>query len=72
MVLVDTGSDDGSWAGYIADMESIGRLKVIGGEKPSVDKLLQTIADLEQKLQKAEKHIRKLERANELLAQMVV
>lgn len=65
MVLVDTDSDDGSWAGYIADMEHIGRLKVSGDDKLR-------IAELEQKLQKAEKKIRKLERANKLLAELAV
>lgn len=65
MVYVDTDSDDGSWAGYIADMENMGRLKVIHYDK-------YRIAELEQKLQKAEKKIRKLERANELLAELAV
>lgn len=65
MVYVDNDSDDGAWAAYIEDMESIGNLKVI-----HYDKL--RIAELEQKLQKAEKKIRKLERANELLAELAV
>jgi len=65
MVYVDNDSDDGSWAGYIADMENIRKVTVLTTDK-------QRIADLEQKLQKAEKQIRKLERANKLLAELAV
>jgi len=65
MVYVDTESDEYSWAGYVADMENIRKVTVLTTDK-------QRIADLEQKLQKAEKQIRKLERANKLLAELAV
>jgi hypothetical protein len=64
MVYVDTDSDDGSWAGYVADMENMGRLTVLNDDKLR-------IADLEKKLQKAEKKICKLERANRILSELV-
>jgi TolA-binding protein len=63
--MVDVDSDDGSWAGYIADMERIGRLRVV-----SDDKL--RITELEKQLEKAQKYIAKLERANRILAELVI
>jgi len=65
MVHVDNDSDDGAWTSYIKDMENIRKVTVL-----TTDKL--RIAELEQKLQKAEKKIRKLERANKLLAELAV
>jgi len=65
MVYVDNDSDDGAWTSYIKDMENIRKVTVLTTDK-------QRIIELEQKLQKAEKKIRKLERANKLLAELAV
>ena len=65
MVYVDNDSDAGAWTSYVEDMENIRKVTVLTTDK-------QRIAELEQKLQKAEKKIRKLERANELLAELAV
>ena len=63
--MIDDESEDGSWAGYIADMQKLGRLKV--ESKPEY-----RIAELEHMLYKAERKIRKLEEANRLLSEMIV
>lgn len=64
MAYVDLESDDGAWAGYITDAQALGRLKVMDNKE------LQ-IADLEKKLQKAEKYIAKLEAANRRLSELI-
>ena len=64
MAYVDLDSDDGAWARYATDAQALGNMTL-------VDNSELRIAELEKKLQKAEKYIGKLEAANRRLSELI-